>query len=109
MDNTTNPCVDFNKFACGGFERMADLKELPNPDTWDDARSTLRARVKTLIKQTEDRPTDFDTDKKVRHFYKACLSFHNPLNQPTLQTENEWIEYIGNVLEQHLKHTAGTT
>ena len=73
MDSEVDPCLDFNKYACGGFEKTSKLTNPSGSDSPDPSGTDLRKRVEKLLKIRKHKPNDFQTDKKVRDFYEACL------------------------------------
>ena len=93
MDQESDPCIDFNKFACGGFEKTSILNG-PNDmkTTVDFAIKTLRQRVHKLLERKVKQKNDFETDEKVRDFYAACLVYHKGLNMTRL--EHDWTSYM---------------
>ena len=96
-----DPCSDFNKFACGGFENMAHL-EGPNDfkTTMSIPVQKLKNRIEDLIKIKPNRPNDFKTDQKVRDFYTACVSWQDALNKN--QYEEDWTRYMSYVLSPYI-------
>jgi putative endopeptidase len=74
LDRTTDPCVDFYQFACGGWIQN-------NPIPSDLARWTRdgeidernKAAIKTLLDDAAKGATGSPTSKKLGAFYASCM------------------------------------
>ena len=104
MDLKIDPCLDFNKFACGGFENEAVLEgSLDAKKTINMPIENLRTRIKKLVQIPETRLNDFNTDQKVKDFYKACKSFFNVLDKKSYYTD--WTGYMSGLLSPSIIDT----
>ena len=85
MDPLVDPCIDFNRFSCGGFERSQTLVG-PNDikQTLDITIRNLKQRIKNLLEIKKNRRKDFETDQKIRDFYDACLKYQSILDREKL-------------------------
>ena len=63
MDPLVDPCIDFNRFSCGGFERSQTLVG-PNDikQTVDITIRNLKQRIKKLLEMKKNRRNDFETN-----------------------------------------------
>ncbi|CAG0918695.1 unnamed protein product [Notodromas monacha] len=72
MDLNVNPCKDFHKFACGGYENLTTLPPgVPYLSAFDVAADALHKKLEQIL----DVPTsakDPATLRKAKAFYKAC-------------------------------------
>ena len=102
MDIEVNPCEDFNKFACGGFERTSVLN---SPDdvkqTIQIPRKELYNRVKKLLEEDGDSFDEFETDSKVRKFYKSCQNNKNTIDFHSWR-EN-WTKFYSKRLKTYIE------
>ena len=101
MDTSANPCVDFNKFACGGFEKE---NEDTNAHSLSKPIKDLDDRIVKLLDGESPIEGNFKTDKKVVDFYRSCNAFRRKLDSG--QLNNNWTSYIvQNVLKPSIERT----
>lgn len=78
IDSSVDPCNDFSKYTCGGFEKHNVIKEGDGEITqFGKARNILTQRVINLLKEDVHWNEKFETDGKVRDFYAGCVFFEN--------------------------------
>ena len=104
MNPLVDPCIDFNRFSCGGFERSQTLVG-PNDikQTLDITIRNLKQRIKNLLEIKKNRKNDFETDQKIRDFYDACLNYQSILDREKLETN--WTTYTANLLSKYIMLT----
>ena len=101
MDTSANPCLDFNKFACGGFEKENKNK---NAHSLSKPIKDLEARIVKLLDGKSPIKGNFKTDKKIIDFYRSCNSFRSKLD--SYQLNYNWTSYIvENVLKPSIERT----
>ena len=97
MDLTADPCSDFNQFSCGGFQKSNFIDEEVGETTeFTKARENLNDKILHLLRDKrlpEDQ--EFDTDSKIRNFYRGCEIFKEQKND---------IQIYGSPLKYTLKN-----
>ena len=75
MDDQVDPCEDFNKFACGGFEKNTvipgDKGESTSIQTIDEKSNS---QIRKLIEEPISNKDDFESYKKAKKYYKLCMN-----------------------------------
>jgi len=76
VDPTVDPCTDFYKFACGGWEARTELPA--DRPRWTRSFSEINARneewVKALLESAAETPDQGDADwARLGNMYKACM------------------------------------
>ena len=74
IDDKVDPCEDFNEFACGGFNKNTIIPD--DKSRWD-IFSILTKEIeyhgRRLMEEPIDDKNDFESYKKAKTFYKACM------------------------------------
>ena len=74
MDDQIDPCHDFNKFACGGFQKNTII---PDHEAGWGSFSILSKKLsldkKKLIEE-KITDNDFESYKKAKKYYKSCMN-----------------------------------
>ena len=74
MDDQIDPCHDFNKFACGGFQKNTII---PDHEAGWGSFSILSQKLsldkKKLIEE-KITDNDFESYKKAKRFFKSCMN-----------------------------------
>jgi len=75
MDKAADPCVDFYRYACGGW---LDTTKLPaDQSRWGRGFTEIaernRAALKTILEDSAKNPGDDPARKKLGDYYSACM------------------------------------
>ena len=103
MDMESDPCSDFNKFACGGFENTSILKgSMDGKRTIDIPVKVLKDRIRKLLEDNTETNNGFETDAKVRNMYSACVNYQKHINATRMN--KDWIRYYSReVIPKYIK------
>jgi predicted metalloendopeptidase len=74
MDDEIDPCEDFNKFACGGFDEKTIIPD--DKSGWQPANiimETIESEGRKLIEEPINDKKDFESYKKAKNYYKLCM------------------------------------
>ena len=74
IDDEIDPCEDFNKFACGGFDKKTIIPD--DKSGWAPANvmvETIESEGRKLIEEPINDEKDFESYKKAKNYYKLCM------------------------------------
>lgn len=75
IDESVDPCEDFNEFSCGSFIRN---KRIPDDATSEDTFSALRINLANQVADALERPIntkeDISATENAKLFYQSCLN-----------------------------------
>ena len=74
MDDKIDPCEDFNKFACGGFDKKTIIPD--DKPGWNPTYAiveTIESEGRKLIEELINDEKDFESYKKAKNYYKLCM------------------------------------
>ncbi|KAJ3195057.1 hypothetical protein HDU67_004524, partial [Dinochytrium kinnereticum] len=77
IDARIDPCADFYRFSCGGFQKSHPISESDKSTSVSALlEDKANAVVKEILQEGElslENPDDIDLLEKVRSFYSSCL------------------------------------
>ncbi|CAF1087988.1 unnamed protein product, partial [Brachionus calyciflorus] len=74
IDQTQDPCEDFNKFSCGNFLKN---RRIPSDETYIDIFAELTNNLADLLSDLLEEHINFDdieATKNAKQYYKSCLN-----------------------------------
>lgn len=94
MDQTVDPCTDFYKYACGGWERDTPIP--PGYSMWDRIQELSYTNLHHLkdILEKPQHPVNYDSGKKTRKFYQSCMSESRQRRDQTLADFTDLIRNV---------------
>ena len=75
VDDQVDPCEDFNKFACGRFQKKTIIPD--DRATWNSfaiIQEEIDSHVRKLIEAPISNKDDFESYKKAKKYYKSCMN-----------------------------------
>ena len=75
MDDQVDPCEDFNKFACGGFEKKTTIPD--DKDNWHVFaiyQKEINLHIRKFIEAPISDEDDFESYKKAKKHYTSCTN-----------------------------------
>ncbi|XP_075156814.1 neprilysin-1-like [Haematobia irritans] len=70
FNTTADPCEDFFEYTCGNFGKYHPTNTTVS--TFEFLEKAMLSKIKRELEM--DDPTDTDIDKKVKNFYRSCIS-----------------------------------
>jgi len=99
MDRSANPCNEFYRYACGGWD---DMTTIPSDQArWSRSFSVIaehnREMIRTLLEDAAKSPGAEGTERaKIGHFYSACMD-EAAVEKAGLAPIHGWLEAIAKV------------
>ena len=95
MDQTANPCEDFDQFACGGFKKNKVIPDDKSDwDVFDILTKKIEYNGRQLLEEPIDDKNDFESYKKAKKFYKSCIN-EDAINDKGLEPLRKILNEIG--------------